>query len=178
MQEMIPGRTYTGTGHRPPKLGVYPATASAGAYSEEIRESLVLYLMEILPFYHAAKLILGMALGFDQAMAVAACRLGIPWIAAVPFNGQEKYWPEPSRIFYRELLSKALEVVIVSEGDYSLAKMQIRNEWQVDHSDAVIALWNGSKGGTANCLVYAGTMKKEVFNIWPGWEAWSYLTAK
>ena len=32
--------------------------------------------------------------------------------------------------------------------------MQKRNEFMVDNSDLVVAVWNGTSGGTANCLAY------------------------
>ena len=37
----------------------------------------------------------GMALGWDQAVARATADLGIPWVAAITFEGQESKWPLP-----------------------------------------------------------------------------------
>jgi uncharacterized phage-like protein YoqJ len=59
--------------------------------------------------------------------------------------------------------------VIVCEGGYHPDKLQKRNIWMVDRSTAVLALWDGSKGGTANCVKYAEKVSVPVFNVWPGW---------
>jgi len=45
--------------------------------------------------------------------------------------------------------------------------MQKRNEWMVDHSDYVIAVWDGSKGGTGNCVKYAIKQEKEILQLNP-----------
>jgi uncharacterized phage-like protein YoqJ len=33
--------------------------------------------------------------------------------------------------------------------------MQVRNEWMVDHCNDLLAVWDGSDGGTGNCVRYA-----------------------
>jgi uncharacterized phage-like protein YoqJ len=43
--------------------------------------------------------------------------------------------------------------------------MQIRNEWMVDRCDKLIAVWDGSKGGTGNCVDYAKSVNKDIFRI-------------
>jgi uncharacterized phage-like protein YoqJ len=116
-----------------------------------------------------SKMILGFALGWDTALAHACVRLNIPFIAAIPFVGQEKPWHKEAQETYHLLLSKAIEVVIVSPGVYHPGKLSRRNEWMVDRSTAVLALWDGSKGGTANCVKYAEKVSVPVFNVWPGW---------
>lgn len=148
------------TGHRPQKLGGY----HSGIYNR-----LVDLAVAVLRKYRPEKVITGMALGWDQAVAEAAVYLGIPFIAAVPFKGQENAWPEQSQKKYRDLLAKAKRVVIISAGEYSALKMQARNEYMVNHSDVVIALWDGSSGGTGNCVSYARRMGKQLVNVWPSW---------
>lgn len=44
--------------------------------------------------------------------------------------------------------------MVITHGAYSSAAMQVRNEWLADRCDALLALWDGSPGGTANCLRY------------------------
>lgn len=44
--------------------------------------------------------------------------------------------------------------------------MQLRNKWMVDKSDIVIAVWDGSEGGTNNCVQYATENKKRIINLW------------
>ena len=109
-----------------------------------------------------------MALGIDQWAANICIKLGIPFTAAIPFLGQEKAWPESSQKTYHLLLKKSSSQVIVCEGGYAANKMQIRNEWMVNHCNVLIAVYNGDKtGGTANCVAYAKSINKEIIFINP-----------
>lgn len=149
-----------GTGHRPERLGGY-----------EVYPRLVDYARYILPSYAPKEVISGMATGWDMALAEASESLGIDFIAAVPFEGQENLWPEDARIHYRRLLSKAKRVVIVSEGGYQFKKYEVRDRWMVDHSIALLGLWDGKKnGGTYKTIKYAQSIGRVVHNVWPGWE--------
>jgi uncharacterized phage-like protein YoqJ len=140
------------TGHRPDKI-----FGKEKYIFEEIEKKLV----ELKP----DKIISGMAVGVDQIAACVAVKLSIPFIAAVPFEGQEKIWPKEAKAHYNHLLSKTTEIKIVCEGGFTAWKFQKRNEWMVDNSDILIACWNGSSGGTANCVKYAEKIKKEIIYI-------------
>ena len=59
------------------------------------------------------------------------------------------------------------EIVGYKEGEYYPAKMEKRNEYMVDHSDIVIAVWDGSKSGTENCIKYAQKLNKRIIRINP-----------
>ena len=148
------------TGHRPNKLG---------GYSVEAFSRLVQFASAVLRFYQPELVYTGMALGWDQAVAQACVDLNIPFIACVPFKEQESRWPEESQRRFRDLCAKAKEVVVVSGGEFSAAKMQVRNEYMVDHADGVVALWNGSSGGTGNCVRYAQNEGKDVRVVWQSW---------
>lgn len=50
---------------------------------------------------------------------------------------------------------------------YTANCMMKRNRYMVDHSDAVIAVWNGSKSGTGNTVRYAMSSGKKVLIIDP-----------
>ncbi|MBR0876925.1 DUF1273 family protein [Bradyrhizobium liaoningense] len=147
----------TATGHPPNKLG---------GYGDDVRKRLRTVARNYLGLSLASEVVSGMALGWDQAFAEAAIQLGIPFVAAVPFEGQDAAWPAPSRAHYGVLLSRAARVVIVSEGGYSPLAMHRRNEWMVDYSHRVCALWDGSNGGTASCLRYARKMMRTIDNVW------------
>lgn len=155
-----------GTGHRPDKLG---------GYKEQVFTRLTDLAVKCLERYAPEKVISGMALGWDQAVAEAACIKSIPWVAAVPFEGQEGKWPEASQVKYRDLIAKATEIVVVCEGGYAAYKMIVRDKWMVDHCDAVLALWNGSDGGTGTTVKYA-TGKKRIINVWKSWEKFALRT--
>ncbi len=148
------------TGHRPQKLGGFQLpNPTYIRICHRIEDT----LRDLRP----DKVISGMALGIDQWAAFVAHRLGIPFIAAVPFVNQEAKWPAPSQKLYLGLLKMASEVVIVSEGEYSPAKMQIRNEWMCNHCDKLIAVWDGTPGGTGNCIKYAQSINREIIFIDP-----------
>ena len=94
-------------------------------------------------------------MGVDTLAARAAYLEGVPFYVAVPFKGQESRWPAEAQARYRVMLENAEGITVVSEGGYSPAKMQSRNEFMVDRAHLVLAWWDGSPGGTANCLRYA-----------------------
>lgn len=153
-----------GTGHRPDKLpnketGYKLPNPTYIKICKEIEK----HLLELKP----EKVISGMALGYDSYLAFVTLKLGIPLIAAVPFQGQELAWPQASQNAYNALLKRATEVVIVSEGGYSAHKMQIRNEWMVNHCDVLLACYDGSPGGTGNCIKYAKNLNKNIIIIDP-----------
>jgi len=154
---MLRGQTVAFTGHRPAKLGGY------GTDAQERLIGLATYFLSVT---RPLKVISGMALGWDQAVAEASIMLHIPVIAAIPFKGQESKWPRDSRYWYNELLTHCAHIEIVSPGGYSPAKMQVRNEWMVDRGDVLTALWDGSDGGTANCYHYAERQDKKIINLW------------
>lgn len=149
-----------GTGHRPPKLG---------GYGYDTFDRLTALARDWLQEARPAKVISGMALGWDQALARASVDVGIPFIAAVPFKGFASPWPSSSQYQLTALLCLASEIHIVSEMPGSAA-LQQRNEWMVDRADEMVALWDGSFGGTFNCLRYAQRRGKAVANLWPRWE--------
>lgn len=109
----------------------------------------------------------GMALGYDQDFARVCIELNIPFIAAVPFAGQEADWPEHSQKRYRELLNRAFEVIIVSEGGYAREKMHIRNQFVVDRIEHLLACWDGTIGGTSNTVRYAQQVNRAMTRIDP-----------
>jgi uncharacterized phage-like protein YoqJ len=148
------------TGHRPNKLG---------GYGNDVFQHLKMLAQAVFVSERPNKVISGMALGWDQAWAEAAIEEDIPLIAAIPFDGQESVWPESSKVKYRQLLSKTENVVVICPGSYAAWKMQKRNEWMVDNCDRLVALWDGTSGGTANCVRYAESVKKPISNLWPAW---------
>lgn len=148
------------TGHRPSKLG---------AFSPQIYSLLKKFSGMVLAANGPDKVITGMALGFDQAVAEASIALDIPFVAAVPFKGQHLRWPAADQARYFDILDHAAEIVTVSQEGFSPQAMQFRNQYMVDHCDLLVALWDTSKtGGTKNCVDYARNRVKWV-NVWEDW---------
>jgi uncharacterized phage-like protein YoqJ len=149
------------TGHRPDKLN------NEYDIKGPLSEKLYLRTKQIVEIINPKLMISGMALGYDMIFANVAIRSGIPFIAAVPFGGQEQKWPATSQKLYHNILRYADDIVIVSEGGYTARKMQTRNEWMIDKSDIVIAVWDGTTGGTANAVSYAKQVGKAVLRLNP-----------
>lgn len=155
------GRTVAGTGHRPQKL------LGFGTEADRVLRRFARAWIEALA---PQQVISGMALGWDQALASAAVELGVPLVAAVPFEGQEMRWPESSRREYQLLLRRAAEVVIVSPGSFSVRSMHRRNEWMTDRCDLLMALYDGSPSGTGNCIRYAENAGRDILVVWASWQ--------
>jgi uncharacterized phage-like protein YoqJ len=150
-----------GTGHRPSQLG---------GYSQQVRLALGGLATEYLSQTQPEKVISGMALGWDQALAGASIALGIPFIAAVPFKGAQAAWARADQERFHRLLEMAETVEFVcSEYAPQIRSFQIRNEWMVDRADRMAALWDGSWGGTHNCIAYARKRGVPIDNLWNRW---------
>jgi uncharacterized phage-like protein YoqJ len=158
-----------GTGHRPPRLGL--------GYDPESNRLLTGFATQALGTYvfagNVTAVISGGAQGWDQALAHAAIRLGIPLTVAVPFEGQESKWPAAGRKRYLAILAKAKEVVVVSQGGYANHKFYARDQWMVDHANLVLALLDGKpqRSGTRLTVEYANGRGVPVVNGWADWES-------
>ena len=105
-----------------------------------------------------------------MALAQACVNMDVEWTAAIPFVGQASKWPASSQDAYWGLLEKASKIEAVCKPGYAAWKMHRRNEWMINHSDRVVALYNGDPlGGTAACLHYAESQDKTVDNLWDKW---------
>lgn len=137
------------TGHRPQKLKCSEREAIASlesAITDAVGDGYTTFLT-------------GMAYGVDIWAGEIVCRLrdgndDIRLIAAVPFPGFERRWQVEWKRVYWELLEKADLVRYVGDR-YSRSAYQERNEWMVDRSNRVIAVYSGIPGGTRNTIEYA-----------------------
>lgn len=152
---------YAFAGHRPDRLGGYGAEAWA---------SLCGFAIKTVKKYRPEKAVLGMAQGWDMAVAAACVVEQVPFIAAVPFRGQEKIWPHHVQKLYRQLLGQSEEMHVLFGGKYEAWKMHKRNEWMVRRGDELIALWDGtSTSGTFKAVEYAKNRGVIVHNLWSDW---------
>jgi uncharacterized phage-like protein YoqJ len=142
-------------GHRPNKLGGYKIP-------NPTYETVVDGLLKAFGHFRPEMILTGMAIGVDQWAAELCIQYNIPFLAAVPFNNQEQKWPPHSQAKYQYLVSQAAHVVHVSKGEYTPAKMHIRNEWMVDRCHLVVAVWDGSSGGTASAVGYAKSIGRPI----------------
>ena len=148
------------TGHRPDKLGGYNDNTN-------FRNNILLKISKIFLNIEDPTIISGMALGVDTWVAEFAIINNIPLFAYIPFKGQEKHWTTDSQTKYNFILSKCSKVKYICSEGYDRIKMQIRNEAMVNDCNLLIAIWNGSSGGTSNCIKYAKKINKQMIIINP-----------
>lgn len=113
--------------------------------------------------------ITGMARGVDIWAGEIVLQLkheGFPihLICACPFPGFEESWNIEWQKRYRTVLDLA-DLVRYISARYSRACFQTRNEWLVNHSSRVIAVYNGQPSGTKNTINYAISRRIPVFRI-------------
>ena len=167
------------TGYRPNKLPARYGYNIHGPAYQDLAKVIqdVLRIAMLLNQDTELECISGMALGIDQLyvdfvsnhfrywMQAKAFKCSIT--AAVPCRGQEKKWPVSSREEYHKLLALCDKVHYVTNGQFTPTCMENRNRWMVDNSDAVIAVYDGKPGGTANCVKYARRQGKTIYYINP-----------
>ena len=137
------------TGHRPQKL-----TRS----ERQIKADLEVAIKQAIADGYTT-FITGMAYGVDIWAGEIVVRLrkrnpDLHLIAAVPFRGFESRWSSDWKAAYSKLLEQADLVRYICPG-YNPGAYQRRNEWMVDHSSRVIAVFNGEPSGTKNTIEYA-----------------------
>jgi hypothetical protein len=157
----LTGRTVAGTGHRPPKLG---------GYEESVYARLVAFARRWVEALQPKLVISGAALGLDFALADAAIIASVPLHLAIPCDTQSGRWPPASRRKYDWLRSRATSERVVCPGPYRPDVMDRRNHYMVDYAareqGLIFALWDGSAGGTRNCLAYSERYDLDRINAW------------
>ncbi len=144
------------TGHRPGKLN---------GTEEKIREEL---RTEIANAVNSGvdTFITGMAPGVDTWAALEVLKLketnqNIKHICAVPFNGVEKNRTDELQKIFHDILNKSDDVVYIAP-KYKRWCFHARNEWMVDHANRLIAVFNGTKGGTEFTIKYAEKKNRKI----------------
>ena len=137
------------TGHRPERLGM-PEMEVLFGLKEEIRTAITDGFQTFIS---------GMARGVDlwAAEIVLALRdegAVVRLICASPYRGFESRWSLEWQERYRRIIEQSDLVRFICPG-YSRDCFQRRNEWMVDHSARVIAVYNGQPSGTQNTIDYA-----------------------
>lgn len=158
------GHVLAVTGHRIERL------ARPGVGQPRLEGLLASFAEEVMDAARPSVVLTGMATGWDQAVAVAAIKLGVPFVAAVPYVGQDSLWDERTRRVYAGLLEAASAVCFVEEPPHAGWKMISRNRWMVERADLLVALWDGDrKGGTASTVLHAEKRGVQVVNCWQDW---------
>lgn len=112
----------------------------------------------------------GMALGVDTWAAEIVLSLRKRWHVTLecvlPCHDQDARWPQESRERYQSILAQCDKVTLL-QTHYSPDCFDKRNRYLIDHSDLVIAVWNGSPSGTGSTIAYAAAQGKPVRQIHP-----------
>ena len=137
------------TGHRPEKLN---------RSEEEVKKLLDSAIRQAIADGFTT-FITGMARGVDIWAAEIVLKLrkeykDIKLICASPYDGFEKKWSADWQKRHNTIWKSADLQKFICPG-FSMGCFQIRNEWMVNHSTRVIAVFNGEKGGTKNTIDYA-----------------------
>lgn len=153
------------TGHRPQKLGY----GENSIQCDELKNKLLELIRELIEKEGVTHFISGVALGVDTYAAeiVLSLKAQYPYITlecAIPCETQAIKWNERDRDIYYDILSKCDKETLLQQ-KYTADCMQRRNEYMVDNSDFVIAVWNGKPSGTGNTVKYAKKKNKVVFLV-------------
>ena len=149
------------TGHRPEKLNCGEERARAllkNAIRQAVSDGFTTF-------------IIGMARGVDIWAGQVVLKLHaqnpeIKLVAASPYKGFEEKWPAIWQEQYNFLIECA-DAVRFPYPAYSREVLQKRNEWMVDRSSRVLALYRGVPGGTQNTIRYAQQHCVQVVNLYP-----------
>ena len=137
------------TGHRPERLRMSESEA-VFSLKEEIRTAIADGFQTFIS---------GVARGVDLWTAEVVLSLRdegatVRLICASPYRGVESRWSREWQERYRRVMKQADLVRFICPG-YSRDCFQRRNQWMVDRSARVIAVYNGQPSGTRNTIEYA-----------------------
>lgn len=168
------------TGHRPNKL--YGYNLNNRQY-HQLNRLLYQLCENLIKKCGVNEFLSGGAIGFDMIAFEQVGQLSriydIENNLAIPFRKQDRKWFKSDRDKYNDYKEIANNLYYVDQiegyqpkgnvvGEYSAAKMQLRNQFMVDNSDYIIACWDEIKeGGTWNCINYALKHNKNILHINP-----------
>lgn len=75
----------------------------------------------------------------------------IKLICALPCKHQDKFWQKENKKRYKNILKEADMIKYISD-DYTSSCMLDRNNYMLNNSSKVIALYNGIPGGTLSTI--------------------------
>lgn len=159
------------TGHRPQKLpwGFHESDPRCIALKNNLKKA----IWQVVTRYQVTHFLTGMALGVDQWAAELVIRLketypdlGITLEAVLPCDNQADKWRRDASQRYQEILNQC-DIVSPLQKGYSPGCMERRNQYMVDHSKYIIAVWDRKPGGTAGTVRYAQSLGKAVIILAP-----------
>jgi len=164
------------TGHRPNKISrqLYSVDSPLSKKYIKILKDYILESVVSVDINNNIQCVSGMALGVDTLFALAVLELkseshdhNFSLYCAIPCENHSSKWIASSIDMYNAIMAKADKIVYVSNQPYSHSCMQDRNKHMVDIANQLIAVWDGTAGGTGNCVKYAKQVGKWITYINP-----------
>lgn len=160
------------TGHRPNKIGGYENEIPEQV--EKTKNWIEETTRKIIEKFDDIHFISGGAQGVDLWAAEIVLQhkeeyknKNITLTMAIPCPQFGEKWPIETRNILNYYNSVADRQIYVRSSYTGPIVLQIRNEWMVNRSDIVLAVWDGSAGGTRNCFVYAKDLDKRILRFNP-----------
>lgn len=157
------------TGHRPQSLGSFdPKSKDNKKMIWAIHDIIVDHIVN----KNVSIFISGMALGIDIWSAKTVLYLKekyphIKLICAIPCKEQFKKWSKADKEEWLKVVKQADLTYYVSTENYTAWCMDVRNKWMVNNAKYVIAVFDGTKGGTQNCINDAIKANKIITTLHP-----------
>jgi len=154
------------TGHRENKLD--PQWSESSAICASLKQQ-IYDTIENLYESGISYFICGMAHGCDLYFAEAVLKFkenhpDVQLEAAIPYAGQADRWSGPIKKRYDAVLNSCCTQTILQQY-YTRDCMMRRNRYMVDNASVLIAVYNGSPGGTRNTILYAMRQGLEIIEI-------------
>lgn len=168
------------TGHRPKHWG---KEGYSDTFYKKFLQFTYLKLAELLTEYslkpEEVEIVVGGALGFDQAVQDSALSLGLQVQPVIPTDQQFIKWPVRSQKYWKELMSSSKEPIVVSsfyyggvekDRDYKMVDLVVESDVQ---SKLCVSMLNtgystdfkeGRPSGTLHTVNYAKSRELQVIN--------------
>ena len=117
------------------------------------------------------EIITGMAWGWDLAVAEACAEIDLPFIAALPFPGQQARWAEADVKRFPRMLEKAHKVWY--GGKLRLNENYHKRDRLIVQSSAQLwALDSGRRSGSHTTVLFAEEIGCRVIPLWDRWRSY------
>lgn len=158
------------TGHRPDKIGGYDnekpqRTLLVNNWLEEVTR-------RIIEKFGDVNFISGGAQGVDTMAAEIILQhkekykdKNIHLTMAIPCPQFGEDWPEEAKNRLQYIIKQSDKSLFVRDNYTGPIVLDLRNKWMVDNSSIIVAVWDGSLGGTRNCFKYAQEMQKKIWRL-------------
>lgn len=164
-----PARACCFTGHRPKSLpfGYNEQHPSCLHLKEILRNEVKRQIAE----NGVSHFITGMAIGVDLIAAELVLDLkrlypNITLESAIPCEDQATTWSVAQQERYYNIVAQCDKETLLQRA-YTKDCFQKRNQYMVDHSTIIIAVWNGHPSGTGQTVRYAQAQHKPIIIINP-----------